>query len=308
MWRTHKNRVDKGLGATWQEDGFHESMKTDKNIVIPNATLSMDEIWEGANREQHFDNPFNRWHKSFENYPAHMSDMDDYPMMETDEFERFKKYKAAKKDVVGITPIIPRQDNDEAFEFYDIQGESLYSNPPPSSSPTIDHGVDEEYIWAFGSSLYNQTRIKNTYTAPGSFDMFRSHAPFWGEKLSQMAFHKRDKLPKFYRHWQHRLGLEHLKMEQAMKFGNQPTDAERDYMKAQLNNYIHDCNKYEEMQKLSDVYVTDHVAEDPKLNTASEEEDQDFYDYQKSLEEYNSDAAPAFTPSGASRYERGSLL
>jgi|TARA_B110000305_G_C19389170_1_gene613881 hypothetical protein len=79
-------------------------------------------------------------------------------------------------------------------------------------------------------------------------------------------------------------------------------------MKAQLNNYIHDCNKYEEMQKLSDVYVTDHVAEDPKLNTASEEEDQDFYDYQKSLEEYNSDAAPAFTPSGASRYERGSLL
>ena len=120
---------------------------------------------------------------------------------EPNEFERFKKYKAAKKDVVGITPIIPRQDNDEAYEFYDIQGESLYSNPPPSSSPVIDHGVDEEYIWAFGSSLYNQTRIKNTYTAPGSFDLFRSHAPFWGEKLSQMAFHKRDKLPKFYRHW-----------------------------------------------------------------------------------------------------------
>lgn len=39
------------MGGTWEEDGFHESMKTDKNVIIPNATLSMDEIWEGANRE-----------------------------------------------------------------------------------------------------------------------------------------------------------------------------------------------------------------------------------------------------------------
>ena len=62
------------------------------------------------------------------------------------------------------------------------------------------------------------------------------------------------------------------------------------------------------MQKFSDVYVTDHVAADPKLNTASEEEDQDYFDYEQSLEEYNNDSAPAFTPSGSSQYERGSLL
>lgn len=159
-----------------------------------------------------------------------MSDMDDYPMHETDEFERFKKYKAAEKDVVGVTPIIPRQDNDEAFEFYDIQGESLYSNPPPPGNPVIDHGVDEEYIWAFPTTLFNQTDVRNPYVAPGAHDFYRTHAPFWGEKLSQMAFHKREKLPKFYRHWQHRLGLEALKMEHGLKFGNQPTDAQRQYM------------------------------------------------------------------------------
>jgi len=180
MWRTHKNRVDKGLGGTWQEDGFHESMKTDKNVIIPGASLAMDEIWEGAQRSQNFDNPFNRWHKSFGNYPAHMADMDDYPMLETDEFERFKKHKAHSKDVVGVTPILPRQDSDEAYEFYDIQGESPFTNPPPQSAPVIDHGNDEEYIWAFSRSLYNQISVKNTYTDPGSVDWVRSHAPFWG--------------------------------------------------------------------------------------------------------------------------------
>ena len=79
-------------------------------------------------------------------------------------------------------------------------------------------------------------------------------------------------------------------------------------MKAELGNYIHECEKYEEMEKLNDVYVTDHVPIEPKLNTMSEEEDQDFYDYHKSLDEYNSDAAPAFTPSKSSRYDRGSLM
>jgi hypothetical protein len=42
-----------------------------------------------------------------------------------------------------------REDSDEKFEFYDIQGESLYSNPPEPNWITIDHGLDEDYIWSF---------------------------------------------------------------------------------------------------------------------------------------------------------------
>lgn len=37
-----------------------------------------------------------------------MSDMDDYPMHETDDFERIKATKPEKKNVVGVTPILPR--------------------------------------------------------------------------------------------------------------------------------------------------------------------------------------------------------
>lgn len=90
MWRAHKNRVDKGHGATTHGSGFHESMKQDFNFMLPGATLTGDMISEGAIKDHSFDNPFLRWHKSFENYPSFFSDMDDYPMYETDDFERVK--------------------------------------------------------------------------------------------------------------------------------------------------------------------------------------------------------------------------
>lgn len=95
-------------------------MDQDKNFIIPNVSYHNSMIWDGALTESHFDNPFLRWHKSFENYPSFLTDMDDYCMHETDDFERFKKYKAKPKDVVGVTPIIQASDNDELFNFYDV--------------------------------------------------------------------------------------------------------------------------------------------------------------------------------------------
>jgi len=32
MWRTHKNRVDKGIKGTYRKTGHHESMKQDFNM------------------------------------------------------------------------------------------------------------------------------------------------------------------------------------------------------------------------------------------------------------------------------------
>ena len=67
--------------------------------------------------------------------------------------------------MVGSTRAIPLQDNDELFEFYDIQGESLYNNPPDPNNPVIDHGLDEEFVWNFSKSNFNQEVLKN----PGAF-------------------------------------------------------------------------------------------------------------------------------------------
>ena len=87
-------------------------------------------LWEGAMPDLIHDNPFVRQHQSIRNYSSHLSDIDDYATTFTDEFERLKKFKPDKKHHVGVTPLIPRQDNDEAPDYYDLQGESLYTNPP----------------------------------------------------------------------------------------------------------------------------------------------------------------------------------
>ena len=59
--------------------------------------------------------------------------------------------------------------------------------------PTIDHGLDEDYIWAFNLTAYNQHVIKNQYMRDlwGASSDFS--VPFWGMKLITPAFYKEDK-------------------------------------------------------------------------------------------------------------------
>lgn len=116
-------------------------------------------------------------------------------------------------------------------------------------------------------------------------------------------------MDKFYRHWSHRLGLEVLKMNHAQRFGISPSEQERQLMKDEIANYITSCYDFEKNHELKDLYVTDHSPVDAKYTTDNEEEDADFYDYQKSIDEYNSDdsAARVFGARN-SKYERGSLL
>jgi len=35
MWRTYRNRLDKGMSGTWKSDGHHESAKADRSFIIP---------------------------------------------------------------------------------------------------------------------------------------------------------------------------------------------------------------------------------------------------------------------------------
>ena len=56
---------------------------------------------------------------------------------------------------MGETFAIPKEDNDQKLEFYDVQGESVYTNPPDSNMPLVDHRMDEEHIWAFPLTNYN---------------------------------------------------------------------------------------------------------------------------------------------------------
>lgn len=115
---------------------------------------------------------------------------------------------------------------------------------------------------------------------PASKAYSYSYAPFWGEKLTQPHFYKAEKMPKFYRHWSHRLGLEALKINHALAVGGSPTDAQKTQMKNEISAYITACYEAEKAEKFKDVYVTDHEPVDPKYTTAGEQEDQDYFEYQ----------------------------
>lgn len=78
-------------------------------------------------------------------------------------------------------------------------GESVFTNPPDPNMPYIDHALDEEAIWAFNSTGYNQFVIKNQYTQSIWNATKATHAPFWGEKLCMPAFYKEEKMEPFYR-------------------------------------------------------------------------------------------------------------
>lgn len=123
--------------------------------------------------------------------------------------------------------------------------------------------MDEEKIWAFNKTLYNQDKIKNTYADQFGRAFKLSHAPFWGEKLTQPHYYKEEKLVKFYRQWDHRKGLEALKMKHAMQYGKAPTSGEKAKMSEEITAYIDACYAEEAAAKMGDVYVTDHVAKQP---------------------------------------------
>jgi len=109
--------------------------------------------------------PFCRMHKNVEEYAGNLSTYDDVPLYQTDTYERLKPFIPSDKDVVGTTTLIPMDDNDEILHFYDIQGESLYTNPPNPNYPTIDHGLEEDEIWAFKLTNYNQIAIENKWVS-----------------------------------------------------------------------------------------------------------------------------------------------
>jgi len=242
-------------------------------------------------------------------YPQEHGNMDDVKLYQTDNFERLKPLMPKAGSTVGTTTIIPTMDTDEKLVFYDTMGESLYTNPPDPNIPVIDHGLDEEKIWAFRKTNYNQDVIYNPYTRDFWTAQYEHNAPYWGLKLSTPAFYKDEKYSKFFLQYALRLDFQRLKLRHAKELipGDQ---AQRDRMKAEVADFIAKANKRMLEEDLKEVYVTDHKPVAKKYNTLSEEEDQEYFNYVKSLEEYNSKDADAGRVSRfeSGKYERGSLL
>jgi hypothetical protein len=226
---------------------------------------------------------------------------------EYDNWERLKPFDPKDGTTVGDTPVIPTEDNDQKLYFYDTQGESVFTNPPDSNAPVIDHGLDEQQIWAFNLTGYNQFVVKNSYSTNIWNATKAHHAPFWGNKLAMPSFYKEEKMAPFHRQWASRLGLEIIKMRHAIM--NRPGDIQqRQKMKDEIEGYISSAYQKEADANLKDVYVTDHTPKQHKFATITKKDDEQFFKYKQSLQEYKSETLPSLNPQKKERYGRGSLL
>ena len=117
----------------------------------------MDSLTNGIVPGHSLDNPFVRWNEQIDRQ-GHLFDtqMDDTPVYEFTKYERLKHLEPHPSKVIGTAPAVPREDTDEKLIWFDIQGESLYSNPPDPNTPSYDHKLDEDHIWSFRKTAYNQ--------------------------------------------------------------------------------------------------------------------------------------------------------
>ena len=145
-----------------------------------------------------------------------MDDIDDIGLIEYDNWERLKPFTAKKGTTVGGTQYIPLEDNDQKPVFYDLQGESIYTNPPDTNMPSIDHGLDEDYIWNFPLSAFNQHVIKNPYSNDKWGASRSSNMPPWFSKLIAPSFFKEEKMKKLVWQYNKRLEFSMLQMRQAL--------------------------------------------------------------------------------------------
>ena len=302
------HRVDKGLEGTYKEHGIYNNKMQDNSQQINNGVhMRLDSIIHGIVEQPYLDNPFQRFHESIEQYPDFHDDIDDVSFTEYDNWERLKPFDPKEGSTVGETPVIPTEDNDMKLYFYDVQGESVYTNPPDSNLPVIDHGLDELKVWAFNLTGYNQEVIKNQYTSNLWAATKNNHAPFWGNKLFTPSFYKEEKMEPFMRQWSHRLNLEVIKMRHAIM--NKVGDAnQRKQMKEEIEGYLQKVQREEHEALLKDVYVTDHKPKQAKYSTTNKKDEEQFFRYKQSLAEYNSTPAEPLVEIKKERYARGSLL
>ena len=205
------------------------------------------------------ESPFNRGSELLEEYPLHLSDFHDDVLFEVGQAQRHEIFQMDSNKSAGETTLIPMDDNDEVLHFYDIQGESLYTNPPDPNMPTIDHGLEEDRVWAFPKNLYNMDMVVNPYSSGDDFEnAMLSHVPFWKDKLMTPAFYKKQKWEKMLMQWDWRLGLAQIQKRQANQFTARFDKEGLKQNREEIQIYLAKIRTLQDQLALDDVYVTDH--------------------------------------------------
>jgi hypothetical protein len=96
------------------------------------------------------------------------------------------------------------------------------------------------------------------------------------------AFYKEEKVEKMMKQWKLKLGLEVIKMRQALiaRVGDKQQYKQ---FKNEIADYLSYADEQVSLDQLNDVYVTDHKPKPKKYITLGNDEDQAFFKYNQEL-------------------------
>ena len=117
--------------------------------------------------------------------------------------------------------------------------------------------------------------------------MSDGNTPYWMEKLNAPAFYSNEKLREFKEQHKVKLDFEHLKFMHALN--NTYNIATQRQETAELGAFIQEAYEDKAIRDMGEIHITDHEPRNKKLHTNNLTEDFDFYNYEKKLQEYNSD-------------------
>lgn len=80
-------------------------------------------------------------------------------MAEYPKYDRLKKFEAKKGTTASDWFVHNFEDNDTKLQYVNVQGETLYTNPPDPNRLNMDHRLEEDSIWNFNLDTLNQKII-----------------------------------------------------------------------------------------------------------------------------------------------------
>lgn len=294
LWKIHENRQLKGLGGTYQPSGLYPEKNLGNAMTDQYGTqISFDEIMNGTKHDIVFNNALVNWSHDIQDHPMFFEDNDRETVpFHLSNFERNKASQPAEGSVIGEWYNDPPQDKDDKFREAGIDGDHLGGDPADSNlGPAVDHRIDEEFIWNFPISYYNQFIVENEWMSNPTKASERRYLPFWALKLEAFDYNTPEKVENAMFQWGLKVGLENLKIKHAnMAKEYKITDEIRNKMTRQIQDYIEDAYDQLRARQMGDVSVTDRKPRDQKFATLNSGDDQEFFEYKKAVEEYNSDA------------------
>lgn len=307
LWRIHKTREEFGKGGTYDSSGVYPNLiknrpnvKSKWPIVISKEEALLGKYYEDVANTQGY-----RSNSTYEDFPWHFDSIHaKSASIVIDTPQRAKKFEPDNLSDYNKFPTRPPQKDESEWRLRNEVGESMLDGKhDPGNGPLVDHKVENRKIWTGHKTYMNQDIYWNKWLADPRDALTDGCVPKWAEKLQGDAWYTNsDYIEMLHQSNSMKETHELVGLISALIQANGGGVLAEDYFNDVFQQSVHKGYKDAYIRRLFDgstmgnqtfqqLYVKDDI-EVKKLHTSSGDEDYDYYDYMKKLEQYNSDSDP----------------